>query len=137
MQELSGHPLFCYDNRNEVFGLAGISFDSKMTQIQNLYHRMTADSFLRRFTPKHYKDNLMWNSKVMTAMFLDVQSEKDWILTVVEENPVKNSKPFWIRKKKVRFVNKPPEFIRENSGNSTNMSSTIWTFILLCHQSWA
>ena len=136
MQELSGHPLFCYDNRNQVFGLAGISFDSKMTQIQNLYHRMTADSFLRRFTPKHYKDNLMWNSKVMTAMFLDVQSEKDWILSVVEKNPVTNSKPFWIRKKKVRFADSL-EFIRENSGNSTKMSSTFWTFIFLCHQSWA
>ena len=124
MQELSGHPLFCYDDRNQVIGLVGISFDSKMTQIQNLYHRIPADSFLRRFTPNHYKGRLMWNSKVRTAMFLDVQSRKDWILSVVEENPVTNSKPFWIRKKRVRFI-------RENSGNSTKMSSTFWTTIFL------
>ena len=57
-------------------------------------------------------------------MFLDVKSQKDWILSVVEENPVTNSKPFWIRKKRVRFV-------RENSGNSTKMSLTFWTTIFL------
>ena len=57
-------------------------------------------------------------------MFLDVKSQKDWILSVVEENPVTNSKPFWIRKKRVRFV-------RANSGNSTKMSSTFWTIIFL------
>ena len=56
-------------------------------------------------------------------MFLDVKSQKDWILSVVEENPVTNSKPFWIRKKRVRSV-------RENSGNSTKMS-TFWTTIFL------
>ena len=106
MQELSGHPLFCYDDRNQVIGLVGISFDSKMTQIQNLYHRIPADSFLRRFTPNHYKGRLMWNSKVRTAMFLDVQSRKDWILSVVEENPVTNSKPFWIRTRLKRIESK-------------------------------
>ena len=57
-------------------------------------------------------------------MFLDVKSQKDWILSVVEENPVTNSKPFWIRKKRLRFV-------RENSGNSTKMSSTFLTTIFL------
>ena len=55
-------------------------------------------------------------------MFLDVKSQQDWILSVVEENPVTNSKPFWIRKRRVRFI-------RENSGNSTKMSSTFWTTI--------
>ena len=57
-------------------------------------------------------------------MFLDVKSQKDWILSVVEENPVTNSKPFWIRKKRLRSV-------RENSGNSTKMSSTFLTTIFL------
>ena len=57
-------------------------------------------------------------------MFLDVKSQKDWILSDAEENPVTNSKPFWIRKKRVRSV-------RENSGNSTKMSSTFWTTIFL------
>jgi hypothetical protein len=37
MKELSGHPLFCYDDLDhEVFGLVGISYDSKMTQIHTL-----------------------------------------------------------------------------------------------------
>ena len=36
MQELSGHPLFCYDDVHQVFGLAGISYDSKMTQIHTV-----------------------------------------------------------------------------------------------------
>ena len=122
MQELSGHPLFCYDDRNQVIGLAGISFDSKMTQIKNLYDKIPQHSFLRRFTPNHYLVRLMWNSKVKTAMFLDVQSQKDWILSVVEENPFANTKPFWIRNRK--------SSVRENSGISTKMSSTFWTIIL-------
>ena len=36
IQEFYGHPLFCYDDRNQVFGLAGISYDSKMIQIRTV-----------------------------------------------------------------------------------------------------
>ena len=56
-------------------------------------------------------------------MFLDVKSQKDWILSVVEKNTFTNQKPFWIRNKR--------RSVRENSGNSTKMSSTFWTTIFL------
>ena len=56
-------------------------------------------------------------------MFLDVKSQKDWILSVVKENPVTKSKPFWIRNNE--------RYVRENSGNLTKMSSTFWTTIFL------
>ena len=131
MQELSGHPLFCYDDRNQVIGLAGISFDSKMTQIQNLYHKTPQHSFLHRFAPTQYLANSFSYSKVRTAMFLDVQSQKDWILSVVEENHFPNPKPFWIRKREssIRECDDIGMSVRENSGYSTQMSSTFWTII--------
>ena len=97
--------------------------DFTKKSIDNLYDRIPEHFFLRTFTPNHYLVRLFWNSKVRTVMFLDVKSQKDWILSVVEENTFTNRKPFWIRNKQ--------RSVRENSGNSTKMSSAFWTTIFL------
>ena len=109
-----GSPLFCYDERRNIFGLAGIAFSSTSAKFSNALGHFIDGTEIDKFGLKKAESIFELENKEVTV-FYKLENERNWIDPFfTKQNP---SKPIWTRGDKIK-VKKPPRNGRMSSGNS-------------------
>ena len=109
-----GSPLFCYDERKNMFGLAGIAFSSTSAKFSNALGHFVDNFEIDKFGLKKAKSIFELENQEVTV-FYKLENERNWIDQIItEQNP---SKPIWTRGDKIK-VKKPPRNERLSNGNS-------------------
>ena len=99
-----GSPLFCYDEKRNVFGLAGIAFSSTSAKFSNALGHFVDNFEINKFGLKKATAIFELENKEVTV-FYKLENERNWIEQIMaKQNP---NKPIWTRGDKVK-VKKPP-----------------------------
>ena len=103
-----GSPLFCYDERSNTLGLAGIAISSTSAEFSNS---------LGHFINKEEIGNFGLNMDIQKiTIFYKFETVKNWIEQIItNQNP---SEPIWRRGHKIIFKEKKHPRNERNIGNS-------------------
>ena len=103
-----GSPLFCYDERSNTLGLAGIAISSTSAKFSNSLGRFINEEEIGKF-------GLNIDIQKVTV-FYKFETVKNWVEQIItNQNP---SEPIWRRGDKIIFKGKKPPRNERNVGNS-------------------